>query len=72
MTTDSPIHRSSGFALYLETGLGPTIGPMMTHKLEMSINHRAGEILRHKVSRIIRSQDLSHLKLMEVLFFLDP
>ena len=38
----------------------------------MCINHRAGEILCHQVSRILSSQDFPHLELMEVLFFLDP
>ena len=61
MTTGSPIHRSRGFALYFETGLGSAIGPVMTHGLKVCINHRAGDILRQEVNRIIGSQNLPHL-----------
>ena len=61
VTAGSPSYCFCSFALYLETGLGPTIGPMMTHELEVRINHRAGEILRHEVNRIIGSQNLPHL-----------
>ena len=72
VTTGSPRYCFCSLALYLNTGLGPAIGPVMTHELKVCINHRAGEILRHEVNRIIGSQNLPHLKLMDILFLLDP
>ena len=72
VTSDSPCCCICSLALYLETGLGSTIGHVMTHELKVCINHRAGEMIRHEVSRIIGSQNLPHLELVEILFLLDP
>ena len=72
VTAGSPSYCFRTLALYLETGLGSTIGPMMTHELKVRINHLAGEILRHEVSRIVCAKDLPHFKLVEVLLLLDP
>ena len=72
VTAGSPSYCFCSLALYLETGLGSTIGPVVTHVLRVRINHRAGEILRHEVSRIVGSQNLPHLKLVEILFLLYP
>ena len=54
-TNDSPKFFVCNLALHLKTGLGSSIGPVMAHELEVRINHRAGEILRHKVCRIVGS-----------------
>ena len=53
VTAGSPSYCFRSLALYLETGLGPAIGPMMTHELKVCINHQAGEILRNEVRRIV-------------------
>ena len=59
-TNDSPSFCFCSLALYLQTGLGSTFGPVVTHELKVGINHRAGEILGHEVSRIVGSEDLPH------------
>ena len=68
-TNSSPFSCTCSFALYQQTGLGSSINSFVAHELEVSTNHRPGEILSHEVRRIVGSQKLSHLELVEVLFF---
>ena len=70
--SDSPGGCCGSFALDLKSGLGSSIGPLLTYKPEVRIDHRAGEILGHKVGRIIGSLNLSHLQLMKILLLLYP
>jgi len=70
--SDSPRCCGGSFALDLKSGLGSSFSPLLTDELEVRIDHHAGEILCHQVSRILSSQDFPHLELMEILFFLDP
>ena len=71
-TSDSPRCCCGSCALDLKSGLGSSFNPALTYELEMRIDNRAGEILGHKVCRIIGSENLSHFELMEILFLLNP
>ena len=71
-TNSSPGSCTRSFALDLKTGLGSTIGPLMTHELEMSINHRSGEILSHEVRRIMSSENFTEFELVTILLLLNP
>ena len=67
VTAGSPNYCFRSLALHLETGLGPAIGPVMTHELKVCINHRAGEILCHEVSRIVCAKDRPRRSLRPIL-----
>ena len=58
-TSSSPGSCTRSFALDLKTGLGSTICPLVTHELEVSIDHRSGEILSHEVRRIMSSENFA-------------
>ena len=69
-TSDSPRCCGGSFALDLKSGLGSSFSPLLTDELEVRIDHHAGEILRHQVSRILGALHLSHFELVEILLCL--
>ena len=71
-TNSSPVSCTCSLALDLKTGLGSAVCPLVAHELEVSIDHRSGEMLHHKVCRIIGSENMLHFELMKILLLLDP
>ena len=71
-TSDSPRGCGGSFALDLKSGLGSSFSPLLTDELEVRIDHRAGEILCHQVSRSLGALHLSRFELVEILLLLDP